>query len=395
MSWNEHDLMSLRSEFVMLASQDERNMAELCRRFGISRKTGYKWLKRYQAQGASGLKDQSRRPRSSPKQTPRSMELEILSVREQHPAWGGRKIRKRLEKLDRKAVPAASTITQVLWRHQQISPDDSRNHTPWRRFEHPRPNDLWQMDFKGEFRMSNQQWCYPLTVLDDHSRFALSLRACSNQRRETVQQALTDLFRRYGLPQAMLMDNGTPWASPNRIGGHTKLSVWLMRLDILVWRGRPFHPQTQGKEERFHRTLDRELLREGRFDDLEQTQSRFDPFREMYNQERPHEALGLEVPASRYRMSARSYPEALPEIVYDVPTVVRKVGPSGQFQFQGQTHKISEAFAGEQVGLDQIGERQWRICLGRIPIAELDQSRPAGSQVINPTTISTAQTQML
>jgi len=279
------------------------------------------------------------------------MEHQVLAVRDAHPSWGGRKIHARLKHTKHNDVPAPSTITSILHRHGLIDPAQSAKRQATRRFERAEPNELWQMDFKGEFRMSNGQWCYPLTVLDDHSRYSIHLGACSNQTCRTVQDWLIQSFRRYGLPHAMLMDNGTPWAVSHTPGGYTKLTAWLIRLDIRVIFGRPYHPQTQGKEERFHRTLKTELLHGRHFDNLSHTQSLFDPWRQMYNHERPHEALGMAVPASRYRISMRTYPEHLPTIEYSPQDQVRKANPVGQFHYHGRVYKISEAFAGQHIGL--------------------------------------------
>jgi transposase InsO family protein len=279
------------------------------------------------------------------------VERQVLAVRDEHPSWGGRKIHHRLKNLGVASVPAASTITAILHRHGRISGEDSLKHRALLRFERAVPNELWQMDFKGEFRMTDGRWCYPLTILDDHSRYSLLLRACGNQQRTTVQQQLQAVFRRYGLPKAMLMDNGSPWGVTHSPGRFTRLTAWLLRLDVRVLHGRPYHPQTQGKEERFHRTLATEVLRGRHFDDLPHVQSRFDPWREVYNHQRPHEALEMRVPSDRYRVSLREYPEPLPAIEYASDLQVRKVNPVGQIRFQGRTFKISEAFGGEAIGL--------------------------------------------
>jgi transposase InsO family protein len=381
MSWKECDVLNLRREFVNLAISKTANMSELCSRFGISRKTGYKWLGRFRAAGEAELVDRSRRPHRFRCPTAASMEAAVLKVRDAHPAWGGRKIRARLLALGKEHVPAASTITSILHRHGRITPEASSSNKPWQRFERATANELWQMDFKGEFRMTDGGWCYPLTLLDDHSRFSLGLRACKNQRGTTVRGHLEEIFGRYGLPEAMLMDNGTPWAAPNSPLGHTKLSLWLMRLDIRVIRGRPYHPQTQGKEERFHRTLKTELLQDRHFDDLPHTQDRFDPWREMYNFERPHEALGLEVPASRYEASRRSFPKVLRPVQYDRGAELRKVNRVGLFSFRGRQYKISEAFSGERIRLKQVSTSLWRIEYGRIPVGELDLSEASDGKV--------------
>jgi len=373
MSWQECDRVSLRREFVCLAIVEGSNMSVLCRRFGIARKTGYKWLKRYRAESDSGLIDQSRRPRRFHSPTSKKMEEQVLAVRDDHPSWGGRKIQRRLQDLGVTSPPAASTITAILHRHGRILAEDSLKHQPVQRFERSEPNELWQMDFKGEFKMTNGRWCYPLTALDDHSRFSLILQACANQKRVTVKEQLQNAFRRYGLPKAMLMDNGTPWAVSHRRRGFTKLTAWLLRLDIRVLHGRPYHPQTQGKEERFHRTLKTEVLRGHYFDHLKHVQSRFDPWSEVYNHERPHDALELDVPSSRYRVSSREYPEHLPAVEYASDVEVRKANPVGQIRFRGRTFKVSEAFAGQPIGLRRTPEDGvWKIYYCSHEIGELD-----------------------
>src|SRR3984893_8234164 len=261
MPWKDVSIMSQREEFILLALHDGANVRQLCRRFSISAKTAYKWLARYAAGGTEALADHSRRPRTTPGQTSAEVEAAVLAVREQHPAWGGRKIRARLQTLGEADVPAASTITAILRRHGLIDPDEAAQHRAFERFEHAAPNDLWQMDFKGHVAMADGRRCHPLTVLDDHSRYAVGLRACADERGPTVQEELTKLFRVYGLPRRMLMDNGSPWGDE---GGqpYTAFTVWLLRLDVAVSHGRPYHPQTQGKDERFHRTLRAEVLRE-------------------------------------------------------------------------------------------------------------------------------------
>jgi transposase InsO family protein len=350
MPWKDCSPMTLRQEFVVLASSVGENMTGLCERFGISRKTGYKWLARYRQKGIEGLENGSRQPKSSPTKTADAMEHAVLELRHQHPAWGGRKLHHRLKMLGHKKVPASSTITNILHRHQLIDPAESLKHKACQRFEHEEPNDLWQMDFKGHFAMVNSDRCHPLTILDDHSRFSLGLRACANERGATVQQEMIELFRRYGLPRRMLMDNGSPWGS-DVFHPYTPLTAWLMRLGIRVSHGRPYHPQTQGKEERFHRTLKAELLRGREFKDLQDCQSRFDPWRDIYNLERPHQALDMKTPASRYRCSESLYPESLPAIEYGPDDKVRQVASQGEISLEGKRYVISKAFRGYPIGL--------------------------------------------
>jgi len=333
----------------LLAQQEGANIRALCRQFGISPKTGYKLLQRYAALGESGLADRSRRPTHSPRRTGVALEQAVLSLRDQHPAWGGRKLAARLHALGHADVPSPSTITAILRRHGRINPAESLRHQAWHRFEHALPNDLWQMDFKGHVAMRTGR-CHPLTVLDDHSRYAVCLRACLNEQTATVQAALTDTFRRYGLPWRMTMDNGARWGDDG-VNPHTPLTVWLLRLGIKISHSRPYHPQTQGKDERFHRTLKAELLAHEVFADHAAAQRRFDAWRDLYNLQRPHQALDLQPPISRYQPSTRLFPDVLPAIEYGPDDQVRKVQDKGEFSFQGRTWKVAKAFHGYPVGL--------------------------------------------
>ena len=259
MPWTVCDAMSQRREFVALAGAEGANMSELCRRFGISRRVGYKWRGRYEAHGEAGLADRSRRPRRSPGQTPEALEARVLELREAHPAWGGRKLRRRLLDLGEAAAPAPSTITEILRRNGRLDEAEADKHTAFTRFEHKAPNDLWQMDFKGHFATEAGR-CHALTVLDDHSRYALELGACANERTETVQARLTSAFRRYGLPWRMLMDNGSPWGNSLE-DRYTPLTVWLLRLGVAISHGKPYHPQTQGKDAHLQHPLAAQELR--------------------------------------------------------------------------------------------------------------------------------------
>ena len=265
MPWKVQSPMSVREEFVAFASQPDANVAALCRRFGVSRKTGYKWLARARAGGGGGggapLADRSRRPRTSPSRTSGDVEQLVVTLRQAHPAWGARKLKRRLEDLGHAdLVPARSTVNGILARHGLIAPAASAAHAAIRRFERAAPNELWQMDFKGHVATGDGGRCHPLTVLDDHSRFNVLLRACADERLATVRDALADAMRRYGVPGAILSDNGPPWGSRGRDGNWTRLGAWLVRRGVRVLHGRPGHPQTQGKEERFHRTFKAEAI---------------------------------------------------------------------------------------------------------------------------------------
>jgi transposase InsO family protein len=347
MPWGAVDTVTLRREFVVFAQQVGANRRELCRRYGISPKTGYKWIHRYLHGGLVALADRSRRPRHSPRMTPPEVETAVVEMREDHEAWGGRKIRARLIALGFESVPAASTITDILRRHGLLEQAESEKHTAWGQFEREEPNSLWQMDFKGHFALSTGR-CHPLSILDDHSRYATGLFACANERGVTVRACLEEAFRRYGFPDSMLMDNGSPWGC-DREHPYTPLTVWLLRVGVRVSHPRPYHPQTQGKDERFHRTLKAEVLRYECFHDLAHCQRRFDQWRGIYNHERPHEALGMAVPASRYRPSSRRFPEALPAIEYAPGDVVRKVQKGGAVSYRGREYRVSKAFCGYPV----------------------------------------------
>jgi transposase InsO family protein len=366
MPWQEASTMSLREEFVQFAQDSDCNFAELCERYGISRKTGYKWLQRFLSEGRMGLADRSRRPRHSPAQTSAEVEQIISTIRRAHPAWGGRKLAHFIAQqglLPPEHIPSPSTITAILWRQGLIDPAETPKHQAWQRFEHAAPNELWQMDFKGDVCVPGERRLrlHPLTVLDDHSRFALGLRACLNQQTATVQAELTEIFRRYGLPWRMTMDNGSPWGD-DATHPYTPLTVWLVRLGIQVSHSRPYHPQTQGKDERFHRTLEAELLKDHSFVDALNCQTSFDAWRMVYNYQRPHQALGYAVPASRYRPSTRSFPEHLPMIEYGPDDQVRKVQQGGEFTFHGQTFHISKGFKGYPIGLrPTIRDGVWEV----------------------------------
>ena len=349
MPWTEVSVMSQRLEFVSLAQREGNNMRELCRRFGVSPSTGYKWLRRFSDGGAAAMVDQPRRPHHSPQRTPLEVEQVVLAVRDAHPAWGARKLRAWLLARSHEHLPSPSTITAILQRQGRTDPMEGRKHKTWQRFERQAPNQLWQMDFKGHFPLSTGR-CHPLTVLDDHSRFALGLEACPDETAKTVQQRLTTIFRCYGLPDRMVMDNGSPWGS-DEDHHYTPLTVWLLRLGIAVSHGRPYHPQTQGKDERFHRTLKAEVLQGRTFVDLTQCQRTFDPWRTLYNLERPHEALGMAVPASRYQVSSRSFPETLPPVEYGPDDLVRRAGDRGRISVFGRDFKVGRAFKGLPVAL--------------------------------------------
>jgi transposase InsO family protein len=353
MPWKEVSLMSARTEFLEHARQPGANITHLAQRFGIARKTASKWLARDRA--GQSLRDGPRKPHSSPKKTPPELEERVLKLREQYPTWGGRKLRALLlQQSPGVSPPAASTITAILRRHGQLDGPRAGQPRDWQRFEHPAPNDLWQMDFKGHFPLADGRRCHPLTVLDDHSRFVLGLVPCANEQGETVQKALRTLFARYGLPTRMLMDNGPPWGDPHD-QLYTRLTVWLMELGIRISHGRPYHPQTQGKDERFHRTLNTELLHRTTFADFVDCADRFAVWLTTYNTIRPHESLGLQPPIHRYRFSPRFFADPPPKLVYDESLDLRWVQGGGVLWYREERYFVPRALIHRKVGLHQPG----------------------------------------
>lgn len=378
MPWKDMSLMNQRKEVVLLALSEGANRRELAHRAGVSPKTLYKWLARYRADGEPGLCDASRRPHCSPQLTDAVLERRIVALRDLHPTWGGRKLARRLADLGETGVPSPSTVTAILRRHGRLAEAEKQASGPWQRFEHPEPNLLWQMDFKGHVA-HEQGRCHPLTVLDDHSRFNLCLAACDNEQGATVKERLIEVFRRYGLPRRMSMDNGPPWAGEG--SDYTVLTVWLMQLGIAVTHSRPYHPQTQGKDERFHRTLKAEVLQSRRFADNAQAQCVFDHWRQIYNCERPHEALGMAVPITRYRPSTVSYPEVLAEPEYLDTDRVYKVGRDGTIELKGRRIKIGKAFIGQRVALRPTAtDGVWKVWFIRFEIREVDLREQQSAQ---------------
>jgi transposase InsO family protein len=346
MPFHEVSRMDARLEFVMLASVEGADIRQLCRRFGISPTTGYKWLERWRTGGMTGLEEKSRRPQHSPARSMAATEDAVLSIRAEHPAWGGRKIARRLKDLGYEGVPAPSTVTAILKRHGVELGAHGGGQSAFTRFERMRPNELWQMDFKGHVGLHAGR-LHPLTVLDDHSRFAVVLAACADERTETVRQQLIIAFRRYGLPERLITDNGSPWGdgpgSP-----FTPLGVWLIEHGIGISHSR-YHPQTMDKDERFHRSLKAEVLSGPPFADLAAAERGFDRWRNVYNTQRPHEALELAVPASRYQPSSRDYVETVAPFEYAPGDLVRRVQQGGHVSFLGRALKLPKAFRGRTV----------------------------------------------
>lgn len=351
MPWMESSVSDQRKIIVALAQTDGVNIAQLAKRFGVSRKTIYKWKGRAHGHGegieGEWSEDRSRRPASCPWRTEEKTEQIIVALRREYPFWGPRKLHCLMRQRGHQA-PSMSTIAAVLKRHGLVDPLESVKRHEYTRFERSEPNALWQMDFKGAFATGRGR-CHPLTIVDDHSRFALDVRALEGESGELTRPALTAVFRRYGLPQCMLLDNGSCWG--RREAGYSAFTAWLLRLGIGVIYARPFHPQTKGKNERFNRTLKAEAITGRNFSGLSECQEQFDRFVVTYNTIRPHQALEMATPASRYKVSWRAFPEVLPPLQYLEGDVIRTVAPAGFLSWNKQRYQIGRAFSGEPVAI--------------------------------------------
>lgn len=375
MPWKESDKVTERMKFVARYLEGER-ITDLSREFGISRQTGHALVKRYELFGESGLVDVSSRPHRSPNKTPMAKVDEILRLRRKRPTWGPKKLKERLEKLQPEIVwPAASTIGAILAdagvvrgrnRRRRASP------TPTRRRETQSPNELWCMDYKGQFRLGNRSYCYPLTVTDHFSRYLTCCDALENTQSIDAETSLLATFSQYGLPTAIRSDNGSPFASTGRLG-LTRLSVWLMRLGIELERIEPGHPEQNGRHERMHLTLKQDTTRPAAHSMLAQ-QEKFDAFRAIYNGERPHEALGMKTPGERYEPSRRSLPKRLPPLTYPFHDLTCTVRQSGQFDL-GQLRNISigRAFVGQELGLRELSPGTWLVSFMELDLGYLDE----------------------
>jgi len=358
------DIHEQRVRFVVAATQKVRPFSALCAEYEISRPTGYLWLQRYREFGVQGIAEQSRKPHHSPRRTDAALERQVVQVRLRYPDWGARKLR---VVLAREGVELPrNTIHRILLRHDLVREEDRRAPAV-QRFERGQPNELWQMDFKGP--KGWPQPVGPLSVLDDHSRYLIALAANGSTHGEPVREQLEEAFQRCGVPEGMLMDHGTPWWSTKSACGRTHLSLWLMRQGIrLHWSGIR-HPQTQGKVERFHDSLQRALLRRGV--PRKQTQAWLDAYRWEHNQVRPHEALGMRTPATLWHPSSRRYDPQPPRWEYPQGAWVLKVDCQGKIEIKGQKWKVSKALSGECVQIVAVEQRMMVFYCATL-IRELD-----------------------
>lgn len=367
MPWRESSVTEERLRFVVLASRQERAVSEVCAEFGISRQTGHLWLKRFSEQGSTGLCDRSRRPKTSPGKTADEVERAVLAVRQKWPDWGAPKLAKVLEQQEPPVHVKVRTLHRILQRHGLVDQSERRKPAV-ERFEREEPNELWQMDFKGPQGGNQGSAVGPLSVLDDHSRYLLVLQHLGSTRKQGVRNTLEEAFEVYGLPDSMLMDHGVPWWNAASPWGLTELSVWIMRLGVRLTYSGVCHPQTQGKVERMHGALQR-AVRERKADPEDQRW--LDQFRHEYNHVRPHAALAMQTPASRWQPSQRRFSQQIAEWEYPEPMQVFRLGQQGFLSWRSRKWAISAALATLPVGLEVIDDRAI-VYFCRTPMRELD-----------------------
>lgn len=342
MPWKDKTVEELRKEFVE-AAQSCDNFSSLCREFGITRATGYKWVKRYAADET--LSDQSRRPHITANKTSTETEMKIVEVRVDHPGWGAKKIKTVLENKGYE-MPCAKTVNNILNRYDCILKEESLRHKPYIRFEKEKCNEMWQTDFKGEFKMQDGKYCYPLDIFDDHSRFIIRIKP-SESTSDLVLPVFRDAFYEFGMPRSVLSDNGAQFAGFRQ--GYTQFEKWLMNHDVLPIHGRIKHPQTQGKIERFHRAMKQEVLNHYTPQNIADAERVFTEWRNCYNKERPHEALGMRCPSDIYVPSEREYRDEVKKYEYSGKYHVIKVNSWGYVRFDRWQIYLSETMIDEYI----------------------------------------------
>jgi len=377
MPWKVRNAVTERVDFVSRLARGER-MTDLCREFDISRKTGYKIWNRFRGEGAEGLFDQSRRPERSPQKTPKAVQELVLGLKKEHPTWGPKKLKAELERREKGIrIPASSTIGEMLSRQGLVK---RRPRRP-RRGAKPSTklrsstcaNELWCADFKGEFRLGNRKYCYPLTISDNFSRYLIACDALESTKDGEARVVFEEAFREFGLPRAIRTDNGAPFASTGLLG-LTKLSVWWLRLGLELERIEPGHPEQNGRHERIHLTLKEDCTRPAGANQLQQ-QERFERFREEYNEKRPHEALEMKRPSDLYSASERVYPRELVEPEYPLHDRVTSVSAYGEARIGGKGTRfyLSQALAFETVGLREVEEGRWLVSFLDFDLGHYDE----------------------
>ena len=373
MPWSQTSPMDQRTQFIADYLRESLTITELCDLYGVSRKTGYKWIDRYLRQGPAGLEERSRRPRRSPNETAPEIVAAFLEARRRHPSWGGKKLRTIVHKRHpRWDLPGRSTVCDILSRHGMVPKKRAR-----RRIGHPgkptsqilAPNDVWSADFKGQFKTRDGVYCYPLTVTDGFSRYLLGCQALHSTAVQGAKPVFTRLFRQYGLPRRIRTDNGVPFAT-NTLARLSSLSAWWVRLGVLPELIEPGKPQQNGRHERLHKTLKAEATKPAA-GSLAAQQRQFNRFREAFNHERPHEALDQQTPGAIYQASPREMPHTLPPLEYPERFEVRYVSANGGIRWNSQGVNVSITCAGEYVGLEEIDEGVWNVSLGPLKLGRL------------------------
>lgn len=375
MPWSETSPMDQRMQFIADYLRETLTITELCDLYGVSRKTGYKWIDRYLRRGPAGLEERSRKPCVSPNATPDAIVQAFLGVRRRHPSWGAKKLLTIVhQRHPRWALPGRSTVCDILLRHGMVPKKKHR-----RRIGHPgkptrqilAPNDCWSADFKGHFRLSNGQYCYPLTVTDGFSRYLLGCQALTTTAVADAKPVFARLFKEFGLPKRIRTDNGVPFAT-NTLARLSSLSAWWVRLGVIPELIEPGKPQQNGRHERMHRTLKAEATRPAA-GSFPAQQRKFNRFREEFNAERPHEALDQQTPASVYRSSPREMPTKLPPIEYPDRFEVRYVSANGGIRWHSGWLNVSIVCAGEYVGLEEIDDGVWNVYFGPLRLGRLHE----------------------
>ena len=377
MPWSETHRMEQRARFVLDALRGHFSMSELCHRYGVSRKTGYKWIARYHGEGAAGCGDRLRAPRNHPNKTKALVVKKVVLERRKHPGWGARTLHAFLKREYPDVTwPCPSTIGEILKRHGLVR---KRRRRParmaWgtRRTRADRPNGVWTADFKGQFRLGNGTLCYPLTVADAYSRYLLVCRALQSTAVKPTRRVFEEAFREYGLPDVIHTDNGVPFCFPSSLLALSTLSVWFLKLGIVLERSRPGKPQDNGSHERMHRTLKEEVAHPPCRSPAAQ-QRALDRFRQVYNQDRPHHALGLLTPSVLYEPSVRPYPEDLPDVAYPAHFEVRRVSKIGVVNWKRKRIFVSTALANEPLGFEHIADEIWSVFFGNVLLGRLLES---------------------
>lgn len=384
MPWKECQIMDERVRFVARLLEGEK-MAPLCAEFGISRKTGYKLFERYKDSGLEALNDRSRRPYRQANRLPPPLEAAIVRLKREYPGWGAPKIREKLkQRTQAPHLPAISTVHAVLDRHGLVKRRRRRHHSAAATFlSRPTdPNALWCADYKGEFMLGNRRYCYPLTITDFASRYLLACEALTTTQGTYAFAVFERAFKEFGLPLAIRTDNGVPFAAPTALYRLSKLAVWWLRLGIHLERIQPGQPQQNGRHERMHRTLKAAVTKPAAANFLQQ-QARFDTFVDEYNDERPHQAIGMKVPADLYARSPRVY-RGLDELSYPFHDLTLTVTHCGRLCFKGRKINLSHAFAGQNVGVTQVGDRIWLVSFMQYDLGYFDDETCRLEPIENP-----------